>query len=463
MVSMRNVKACLMVLLVGCGEDEVCNPVAQTGCDDGLVCESVRDSSPACFAPVAVEGRVFDLSTNGGIAAARIVAVDVNGAAVSNVVTSGTDGAYRLPIPTERNADGTPIELGVVTLRADAQNYESFPGTVRQPLPVDMTFATTVEDSLVVKSTLTDIGMLTLTDGGGIGRIEGSVDMPAGVGGVVVVAESNGMGYPVIAARNGDYAILNLPAGSYTVTAYAVDHNYVIGTAEVNANTVKVDLDVSDEAASAVSGQVSIVNGDGASTTSVVLFVESTYDPLTGRGVSVPGLRAPRTGIPDVTGAFTIDGVPAGRYVVVAAFENDGLVRDPDLCISGTDDVHIEVPVSSPLSISQTFKLTGALAVTEPGALGATLVETANPTFRWVDDSGEDQYVVELFDSYGQRVWTKTMPGVSGTSPSMLYDGPALTSGMYYQFRVTSTASNGGGDVCNKSRTEDLKGMFYMP
>jgi hypothetical protein len=452
MVCMSKLKPFALVLLVGCGgDDEPCSPAAQTGCEDGLVCENVSGGEPACFAPISVEGRVFDLSSQQGVSAARIVAVDVNGAAVSNVVTSGSDGSYKLPIPTDRNEDGTPVALGTVTLRADAKGYDAFPGTVRQPLPIDMTAAVAQGDGLVVKSTLTDIAMLTAADGGASGRIEGKIEMPDDRTGAVVVAEANGTGYPATVARNGEYAILNVPAGSYTINAYMAGHNYTVATADVAAATVKVDLKLAADEPSAVSGQASIVNGDGATTTSVVLFIESTYDPATGRGVTVPGLRAG-----DVTTAFTIEGVPTGKYVVVAAFENDGLVRDPDLCISGTDDVHIDVAAATPLTIGQTFKITGALAVMEPGALAAQAV-IGTPTFKWVDDSSEDQYLVELFDAYGQRVWMNTIAGVSGGIPQLAYDGPALTSGMYYQFRVTSTKNQ-----CALSRTEDLKGVFYM-
>jgi hypothetical protein len=451
-------------LLAACGGDDgPCDPIAQTGCEDGNVCEQVVDGEPACFAPIAVEGRVFDLADDQGIEGARIVAVDVNGAAVSNVVKSGETGSYRLPIPTERNADGSPVALGTVTLRADAQGFESFPGTLRQPLPIDMSVAEDKDGALIVKSALTEIGMFGSVTAA-TGRIEGKVERPDAATGIVVVAESNGVGYTAVAARNGDYAILNLPEGAYNVTAYAVDHNYVAGSANVTTASVKVDLELADTGPSPVSGQIAIVDGGGATQTSIVLFIESTFDPLTGRGVTVPGLRAPRTGAPDVTGAFTIEGVPAGNYVVVAAFENDGLVRDPDVCIAGTDDVHIQVAADTPLAIAESFKITGALAIMTPGAMAAEAV-TGTPTFQWVDDSSEDQYLVELFDAYGQLVWMKTMAGVASGDASMLYDGDPLLSGMYYQFRVTSSAAGGGQTPqrCNRSRTEDLKGVFYMP
>jgi len=462
MVPMPRVKPYLLLaVLVGCSDDP-CDPLAQTGCDDNQVCETVQGGEPACFAPVAIEGRVFDLANDDGIEKARVVAVDVNGAAVSNVSTSKEDGSYRLPIPTVRNKDGTPVVLeGNVTLRSEAQSYEAFPGTVRQPLPIDIATATKVDDRYVIKAAQTDIAMTKLATSTA-GLIHGKVEMPDVATGVVVVAESNGTGYATIAARNGEYAILNVPPGAYSVTAYAVDRNYLGSTADVNNNTATVDIKLGDDAPSSISGQVSIVDGGGATTTSIVLFIESTYDPMTGRGVTVPGLRAPRTGVPDVTGTFTMEGVPAGRYVIVAAFENDGLVRDPDLCQAGTDDVHIEVAAATPLMIGDSFKLTGALAVIQPGAMGAQSLE-GTPSFSWIDDSSEDQYLVELFDSYGQQVWMHTMPGVNGGTPLVVYDGPALLPKMYYQFRTTSSRQTTGTTRCNISRTEDLKGVFYVP
>lgn len=445
---------------VGCADDK-CDPVQQTGCDESQVCETVTGADPKCFDPVAIEGRVFDLANNDGIEGARVVAVDVNGAAVSNVVTSGANGAYSLPVPTERNADGTPVKLeGNVTLRSDAKGFESFPGTIRQPLPIDIASATTVDDKLVIKSSLTDIAMAKLADGGAVGRIEGKIELPENVTGAVVVAEANGIGFPTIAARNGDYAILNVPNGDYNVQAYLVDHNYTAATASVSSNTVKVDLKLASDAASGINGQVMIVNGNGHTQTSVVLFLESTYDMTTGRGVTVPGLRAPRTGVPDVTGAFSMDGVPAGKYVIVAAFENDGLVRDPDPCIAGTDDVHIEVAPNTPLNIPDEFKITGALDVIDPGAAGAQSI-SGNPTFSWVDDSSETGYLVELFDGYGQLIWMKMIADVSSGDASTPYDnGPELLPGMYYQFRATSLRMS---NTCKISRTEDLKGVFFLP
>jgi hypothetical protein len=450
----------ILVGAVGCGgSNGPCDPVAQSGCDGGKVCEQVAGSdTPVCFAPVELHGRVIDLASQAGIAGARVVAVDVNGAAASGVAISASNGSYVLQVPAQRAADGTPGAFPI-TLRADAVGYQSFPGTIRQPLPIDVAGAVAMNGSYVVQSSLTDVGLLA--HAGGTGAIHGKVEVADDHPGVLVVAETAGKGTSVIAARDGDYAIFNLDAGHYTVTAYA--HGHVYAPAEVDvAGSAALDLALSTAAPGTLSGQIDIVDGGTGSGTSVVAFIESTFDPVTGRGAPPPGLRAPSSGPPTITGAFTIDGVPPGRYVVVAAFENDDLVRDPDHCIAGTDDVHVQVTAGQTAAIGTAFKVTGALAVMNPGATQAEAV-TAAPVLTWADDASEDHYVVEVFDAFGQRVWNTTIPGVSGGTPSVTYGGP-MTQGMYYQFRVTSTKNQGGSaTTCELSRTEDLRGVFYVP
>lgn len=464
MSPIRALSASLIWLALGCGGDDESKPchlgVADSGCNDGHVCEEVTGGMPTCFDPIAIEGKVFDLFTDKVIAGALVAAVDVNNTVATNIVATAKDGTYKLPVPTVRNADGTPSSAAQqLTLHAEAKGYETFPGLIRRPLPIDSASGIKQGNGSSIKSSLTDIGLAPLTSGGGTASIEGKVELAAEHPGVIVVAEAGGVGYATIAGRDGTYAILNLPAGHYAVTAYAKAHAYTPKETDVAAAKVTLDLALSADAAGSISGTVQIVNPGTGTATSVVLFVESTYDPKTGRGIAVPGLRSPESGPPSIMGAFTMTAVPPGKYVVVAGFENDGLVRDPDRCISGTADVHITVTAGAALPIAQTFKITGALDIVGPGATGAEAV-TAPPTLTWVDDSGEDSYLVEVFDSSGQVAWMTTIPGVGGGNASVPYAGP-LDAGGYYQFRVTSIKTNGGS--CELSRTEDLKGVFYVP
>jgi hypothetical protein len=192
--------------------------------------------------------------------------------------------------------------------------------------------------------------------------------------------------------------------------------------------------------------------------------VRDTFDPDAARGEVPRGLRAPRTGTPSVTGDFVIEGVPDGEYVVLAAYENDDLVRDPDANISGTDFVFLTVDSNqgASMSISDSFKVTEALEVMSPGADGPEAV-TGVPTLTWADDSSEDWYEVRVFDAFGNEVWSDLdVPSVSGKgSVSVDYAGP-LDPGMYYQFRVLSWRQPGQGEAAPISATEDLRGVFFV-
>ncbi len=452
-----------VTLFAACGgDDETCDPVAQSGCDEG-VCAAVEGGEPICTDPVYVSGRVFKLDDNASIGGARVVALDVNRAPQSRVATSGDDGRYRLEVPAVRTSDGTPLSLDV-TLRADASGYQSFPSGLRRALPIDLATAAHGDGEWVLSNALTDIGLVVMPAGSGTGTISGNVAIPFDHAGVMVVAETAGRGFDAIADRDGSYAIYNLPPGDYTVAGYARGSVYAPGSAALGAGaSADVDLALVDGGGGGITGMVSIVNGGGAGETSVVMFVESTFDENFMRGAAPPGLRNPDPGIlPNVSGAFTINGVPPGRYVVLAAFENDGLVRDPDTCISGTDIVHVAVDGAGTVVLDQSFKVTGALNDLTP--TDDAIIDGGVPTFSWEDDSSEDLYRVQVFDSFGNEVWVTTIPGVSGDTPSVVYAGPALDRGMYYQTRVTSVrVSGGGGEECEISQSEDLAGVFYVP
>jgi hypothetical protein len=279
---------------------------------------------------------------------------------------------------------------------------------------------------------------------------------PTGAG-VLVVAEVGGKGFSALADRDGDFTIFNVPAGDATVAAYALGHNYDPATVGVTAGReVAVDLALSSAATSTVSGAVQFVNPEGGQATSVILVVESTFDAALARGVTPPGLRAPGPGeAPNITSTFSIAGVPAGRYVVLAGFENDSMVRD-ESSIGGTEVVHQQVDAGVDVTIGQTFKVTGAVDIVAPGAMAPEMV-TGTPTFQWVDDSSEERYEVTVLDSYGTVVWTGSAPK---NAVSLAYGGPALQSGMYYQFRVRSVKDPGNETI---ARSEDLKGLFYVP
>lgn len=463
MIQVSRFVPCLLVALVaGCGSDDEnrstpppCDVEAQTGCETGLACERVEGGQPACFAPIYVEGRVLKASDGTtGIAGARVVARDVNGALASrDVAVSADGGAYRLAIPTPRKSDGAPA-VPEIALRADALGYATYPSGLRVSLPIDVTTPAKQGDgSYVVKNASTDIALDALADATGLGTVSGVVKAERAAGTLVVAGGASG-----IAAPDGTFVIFNVPAGSQEVRGHQAGLQLKPATAEVTAGaeTKGVEL-VSDAGALAtVTGDVAFVNAS-SQTSSVVLVVKSTFNPTLARGEVPRGLRVATNG-----GKYEIKDVPTGTYVVLGAFENDGLVRDPDESIGGTTIQEITVG-NAPVTVPG-FKITGALEVVKPGAAGPEPV-TGAPTFEWKDDSSEDGYEVRVYDTFGKLVWeNKDVARVTGGgNVSVPYGGPALGPG-YYQFRAISwrDKKTGGGGRTYISMTEDLKGVFVV-
>jgi Carboxypeptidase regulatory-like domain len=399
--------------------------------------------------PVMLRGHVVS-SSGTPIQNAVVSAQDINDQPITTTDVTDVNGAYELDVSRARNS--------AVKLRAAAAGYESFPSGIRRSLPIDLSGAVRAGDVLVVSGLQTEVTLLPIENPAGLGSLSGTVEGT----GALVVAEG-----PVVASAisdvNGPYVIFNLPAGTYQVHAYAAGKQFVPASGSVTegTQTTGVDLALSNAALGSVSGNVNMVNAPGGSVTSVVLVVASTFNDVTLRGDVPPGLRAPRSGAPNVSGSFTIDNVPDGTYKVLAAFENDGLVRDPDPNIAGTQIVEVTV-AGNATSLPNSFKITGALDVVSPGGGNDPTFVAGTPSFIWADDSSEDYYVLDVFDTEGNIVWSDPdIPGVSGSpTVSVVYGGPALTFGHAYQFRATSWRSSGGQDPGPIAGTEDLKGVF---
>jgi hypothetical protein len=284
----------------------------------------------------------------------------------------------------------------------------------------------------------------------------------AKLSGVLMVAEGAET-WTSITDKRGAFTIFNLPDGTFELGGYAAGVDVTRQSSSLaGADKTDVKLEAKLGSLSKVTGSVQLVNPGDGKATSVILVVESTFDAKFARGETPRGLRTPQSGTPNVTGAFSIDNVPDGRYVVLAAFENDALVRDPDTNISGTDTVHITVK-GGDLQLSESFKVTGALTVMTPGTDEPEAMITA-PMLRWADDSSEDWYEVRVYDAFGKEVWSALhVVAQSGSSDvSVPYAGP-MDNGMYYQFRVTSWRMPGGNKAAAPiSASEDLRGVFYV-
>ena len=133
-----------------------------------------------------------------------------------------------------------------------------------------------------------------------------------------------------------------------------------------------------------------------------------------------------------------------------------------DASIAGTQLQQVEVGLGEVVVLPESFKITAALAIVTPGADAPEPVDAA-PVLSWIDDASEDRYEVVVHDARGEEIWRDAeIPAASGVEAVELpYGGPALTSGMYYQFRVTSWRDTPQGSTA-LSRSEDLLGVFVV-
>ena len=350
---------------------------------------------------------------------------------------------------------------------------------MRPALPIDSGEAMSTEAGWRIESAVTDVALIPLpADQQGLTTIEGSILAQDRSNAVLVVAEGAGAGISAVSDKSGAYTIFNVPDGSYEVKGYRAGVQLVPESVEVaGAPVIDVNLVASEDGLGTINGNIQIVNAPGGLKTSVVLVVESTFSETFIKGEVPFGLRAPLSGPPDVDGAFVIDDVPAGDYVVLASFENDDLVRDPDQAIAGTGLVRVTMPgPGQNITLDESFKVTEALAVLSPGAEEPEPV-SGNVTLSWADDSSEKFYTVTVYNAYGDLVWCRAradvlsllnldscdepeVPEGNGADVMVPYNGP-LEPGMYYQFRATSWREPGGGPT-PISQTEDLRGVFYV-
>lgn len=444
-------------------QDESCKPDVATSCAAGLVCEQLGASRYECLPPLLVVGRVFNALDNAPVGNATVVGIDANGAARTRVARTAVDGQYQLPVSVKRKDDGTPLEE-TITLRVAAADYQPFPQAPRTALPLALGTAapsTTTPVSYRLQNAATDVSLLALPaeQRGGVtvaGKVSGTQ-----LGGVLVLAVAAGRAQSsAVSDLDGAFVLFNVKPGAFTLEGYRAGVALAPLAVDVPAAGISdAVLATSPTSVATVRGSISIVNASGGLTTSVILVVASTFDANLARGEAPAGLRAA-----NVSGAFSIAGVPPGRYAVLAAFENDQLVRDPDQGIGGTSIVFVDVGATgAAVDLSQSFKVTQALAVVAPGAQAIDEVAPGSVALSWADDSSEDGYELRVYDAFGALKHENTQVARVTGAPNVSYtlDAASFTPGMLYQFRVWSWRERQGGRTYISS-SEDLKGVFQI-
>ncbi len=492
-------------LIVAAEEGEVCVDDGQAAntenpCSQGFRCEPVADGEgeSVCAVPLQVRGEVLNALTGEPVHGALIIALDGEGIAVSDAVTSDAQGRYEVELVAGRQPDGQLATSVAYTLQVSAQDYAPYPFGVRSATPLDpaQSVLETRDDAdegtrLVLESTATRVELfqLALTDDekdedkdedededededaklaepGSGGTIRGALRAPAGAlqlpPGTLVVAEGAETPAPYgIVDRSGRFTIFNVPAGTVAVSAYRSGLEVAPLTVDIAAGDIQeIELmgAVGDEAAGRVTGVVSIIDAAAAERI-VALIPSAVLHPGLGRGPIPVGMRSTALGATaDAAAEFTIAGVPSGRYTVVASIDDDGLVT-----LSESAAREVEVAGGEESLLPQRLDLTGALTVLSPAPLEGDVPPRVGgkPTFTFADDPDEAGYIVRIYDGRGELTWEKTnvKSVTDAATVEVPYRGKALTSGMWYQFTAIAVADK-KDEATALSRSEDRRGVF---
>lgn len=313
---------------------------------------------------------------------------------------------------------GTALTLsgGDYRYRIEAPGYATEPRPYRRPPAVKVVAEKTTE--LRIRMQPTD--PTAAQNGGGL---RGKVVGPDGpVEGALVVA-TGARARAVRTDKEGDYAMLGLPADRYTVTAH---HGGVafekLANVEVGSDLVE-GVDIQGEAGGVEVGGL-IRRGTGRTT--VYMVHPKTGDPI-------PGLSAET----NLGGPWRVAGVPKGTYQVETALElDDNWVQDADRRLQeGPATVDVTATGSASLDL---------YAIPSVRMLSPAFTETASATpelsWRPVDDA--DFYVVEVMDEKGTTVFggfdAVGNPRIRVLPPdsAVAYGGDALVPGARYTWRV---------------------------
>jgi hypothetical protein len=256
--------------------------------------------------------------------------------------------------------------------------------------------------------------------------------------------------------------------GIYTLHSYLAGYRQVTGidtVVTITANTAAgpVNLALSDTVLGTLNGRVTFL----ASPNSRVDI--TLVHPIARE--AVPGLYT----FNDSTGnTYQLTRIPPGTYIVWASYRNDGYVIDPDWVYKNGLPYVTFNPGDTSRQLD--FSVTGAVEVISPtnpaDSIFPVVVSTGMPVFKWNKYSSTHEYIVEVFNSNGTRIWggynangTVNHAAITANQDSVVFnfDGSATDSiqpGKTYRWKVYADDDNAAGVQTLISSSEDQLGLF---
>lgn len=312
-------------------------------------------------------------------------------------------------------------------LKVSAQNYRSSPPPNGAPVP----FLVGDSGSVMEQEVILRKDYLAVN----CGTISGYVQSTSGdfLAGCLNIAirPSDSITVSGLSGPDGFYILYNVPAGTYNMEGYLEGWHQTTPVTGVQVTAGNVTIDVNFQMAvnygSSLEGRITFLASQN-SQIDITLAHPVSHEAIPGLNTFMQGNQS-----------YFLDSIPPGTYIPWASYFNDGYVMDPDWIRKFGLPMMTFVLGDNTKTLN--FSVTGAVPIISPTNHPDTLVPfnimTATPTFKWEIYPSTQEYIVGVYNSYGDLIW-----GGYDTSNNVLH--PQLgskTDSVVFNFDSSATES----------------------
>lgn len=349
-------------------------------------------------------------------------------------------------------------------LKVAAQNYKPSPprNGVPQPFMVGDSGSYNYREVILKKD------KLAATCGAISGFVTSTLGVPVPGALVIAIRQSDSITISGFSGPDGMYILFNVPEGTYEMQAFLAGWYQATRVTNIGVTrqtvTSGANIQLTANAGTSLSGRITFLASQNSEVDVTLTHIISKE--------AIPGLNAMT-----ISQNYAMDSIPPGIYVPWASYQNDGYVMDPDW-IRKFGLPTLTFPLGGgPQTLN--FSVTGAITIISPTNSPDTIVPIAiytdTPTFVWTSYPSTQEYVIAVYNSYGDIVWggydtsgniLHATIGSKDTSARYNFDGSAtepLKWGCEYRWKIWADKGVQAGVQQLLSSSEDLMGLFCLP
>ena len=286
---------------------------------------------------------------------------------------------------------------------------------------------------------------------------------------VIAIRETDSITASGFSGPDGFYILFNVPEGVYEMQCFLAGwyQSTAVTSVGVTSQTITPDVNIqlTANAGSPLSGRITFLASQNG-IVDITLAHPISYE-------AIPGLDT----LMQPTSTYSMNGIPPGTYIPWASYRNDGYVMDPDWIQKFGLPVLTFALGDSAKTLD--FSITDAVPIVSPTNHKDTLVPvnifTDTPTFVWEKYPSTQEYIIAVYNSYGDLVWggydsdnnvLHAKIDAQTTSVVFNFDNSAnepIKGGCSYRWKIWADKDGADGVQQFISSSEDLLGLFCYP